>query len=55
LRHSFAIRLYRRRRGLPLIPAALRHRSIASTCAYARTDDDAVRAEVERGEIVSPS
>jgi hypothetical protein len=43
LRHSFAIRLYRKTRDLLLVQAALRHRSIASTCVYAHTDDRAVR------------
>jgi site-specific recombinase XerC len=43
LRHSFAIRLYRKTRELLLVQAALRHRSIASTCVYAHTDDRAVR------------
>src|SRR5262249_26292060 len=46
LRHSFAIRLYRRTRDLLLVQAALRHRSIASTTVYARVDCDAVRAAV---------
>jgi integrase len=46
LRHSFAIRIYRKTRDLLLVQAALRHRSIASTTAYARTDDAAVRAAV---------
>jgi integrase len=45
LRHSFAIRIYRKTRDLLLVPA-LRHRSIASTTVYARTDDAAVRAAV---------
>ena len=43
LRHSFAIRIYRKTRDLLLVQAALRHRSIASTTVYARTDDAAVR------------
>jgi integrase len=46
LRHSFAIRIYRKTRDLLLVQAALRHRSIASTTVYARTDDAAVRAAV---------
>jgi site-specific recombinase XerC len=46
LRHSFAIRIYRQTRDLLLVQAAMRHRSIASTCVYARTDDGAVRAAV---------
>jgi site-specific recombinase XerD len=46
LRHSFAIRIYRKTRDLLLVQQALRHRSIASTCVYARTDDAAVRAAV---------
>jgi site-specific recombinase XerC len=46
LRHSFAIRIYRQTRNLLLVQAAMRHRSIASTCVYARTDDGAVRAAV---------
>jgi integrase/recombinase XerC len=46
LRHSFAITLYRRTRDLLLVQAALRHRSIASTTIYARTDDQAVRAAI---------
>jgi site-specific recombinase XerD len=46
LRHSFAIRIYRKTRDLLLVQAALRHRSIASTCVYAHTDDAAVRAAV---------
>jgi site-specific recombinase XerC len=46
LRHSFALRIYRQTRDLLLVQAAMRHRSIASTCVYARTDDGAVRAAV---------
>jgi site-specific recombinase XerD len=46
LRHSFAIRIYRKTRDLLLVQQALRHRSIASTTVYARTDDEAVRAAV---------
>ncbi len=46
LRHSFAIRIYRKTRDLLLVQAALRHRSIASTTVYARADDAAVRAAV---------
>jgi site-specific recombinase XerD len=46
LRHSFAIRIYRKTRDLLLVQQALRHRSIASTTVYARTDDAAVRAAV---------
>jgi site-specific recombinase XerC len=46
LRHSFAIRIYRKTRDLLLVQQALRHRSIASTTVYARTDDGAVRAAV---------
>jgi site-specific recombinase XerD len=46
LRHSFAIRIYRKTRDLLLVQQALRHRSIASTTVYARTDDAAVRLAV---------
>jgi len=46
LRHSFALRLYRRTRDLLLVQQALRHRSIVSTTVYARSDDEAVRAAV---------
>lgn len=46
LRHSFAIRIYRQTRDLLLVQAAMGHRSIASTCVYARTNDAAVRAAV---------
>jgi site-specific recombinase XerD len=43
LRHSFAIRLYSRTRDLLLVQQALRHRSIASTCVYARCDESRLR------------
>ncbi len=43
LRHSFAIRLYKRTRDLLLVQAALRHRSIASTTVYAQCDDERLR------------
>jgi site-specific recombinase XerC len=43
LRHSFAIRLYRRTRDLLLVQQALRHRSIASTTVYARCDEGRLR------------
>ncbi len=43
LRHSFALRIYRRTHDLLLLQAALHHKSIASTTIYARTDGDAVR------------
>ncbi len=43
LRHSFAIRLYKRTGDLPLVQQALRHRSIASTVVYARCDDERLR------------
>ena len=46
LRHSFAIRIYKQTRDLLLVQQALRHRSIASTTVYARTDDEAVRTAV---------
>jgi site-specific recombinase XerC len=46
LRHSFAIRLYKKTRDLLLVQAALRHRSIASTTVYAKIDDRAVREAV---------
>lgn len=36
LRHTFATRLYERTRDLPLVQAALRHRSILSTTQYTR-------------------
>jgi integrase len=36
LRHSFATGLYRRTRDIAAVQAALRHRSIQSTVAYAR-------------------
>jgi integrase/recombinase XerD len=48
LRHSFAIRIYRKTRDLLLVQQALRHRSIASTSVYARTDDASVRAAMGR-------
>ncbi len=47
LRHSFAIRLYRKTRDLLLVQQALRHRSIVSTTVYARADDENVRRAVE--------
>jgi site-specific recombinase XerC len=43
LRHSFAIRLYRRTRDLLLVQHALRHRSIVSTTVYARVDQEYLR------------
>ena len=43
LRHSFAIRLYKRTRDLLLVQQALRHRSIASTTVYARCDEGRLR------------
>ena len=43
LRHSFAIRLYRRTRDLLLVQQALRHRSIVSTTVYARIDEGRLR------------
>jgi site-specific recombinase XerD len=43
LRHSFAIRIYRKTRDLLLVQAALRHRSIASTTVYARCDEGRLR------------
>ena len=44
MRHAFALRLYRRTRDIALVQRALRHRSIASTLAYARASEDDVRA-----------
>ena len=46
LRHLFAITLYKRTRDLLVVQAALRHRSIASTTIYAKTDDEAIRKAV---------
>jgi site-specific recombinase XerD len=43
LRHSFAIRIYRKTRDLLLVQQALRHRSIASTTVYARCDESRLR------------
>jgi site-specific recombinase XerC len=43
LRHSFAIRIYRKTRDLLLVQQALRHRSIASTTVYARCDEGRLR------------
>lgn len=43
LRHSFAIRIYRKTRDLLLTQQALRHRSIASTTVYARCDEGRLR------------
>jgi site-specific recombinase XerC len=43
LRHSFAVRLYRRTRDLLLVQQALRHRSIVSTTIYARIDPEYLR------------
>ena len=43
LRHSFAIRIYRKTRDLLLVQHALRHRSIASTTVYARCDEARLR------------
>jgi integrase/recombinase XerC len=43
LRHSFAIRIYRKTRDLLLVQQALRHRSIASTTVYARCDEGYLR------------
>jgi site-specific recombinase XerD len=43
LRHSFAIRIYRKTRDLLLVQQALRHRSIASTTVYAKVDQDHLR------------
>jgi site-specific recombinase XerD len=43
LRHTFAIRLYRRTRDLLLVQQALRHRSIASTTVYTRVDEEYLR------------
>ena len=44
MRHAFALRLYRRTRDIGLVQRALRHRSIASTLAYAHASDEDVRA-----------
>ena len=49
LRHSFAMRLYRRTRDLLLVQQALRHRSITSTTVYAQCDDARLR------EVLSPA
>ena len=46
LRHSFAMRLYRRTGDILLVKEALRHRSIASTLVYARVDQDRLREAV---------
>lgn len=46
LRHTFAMRLYGQTRDVGLVQRALCHRSIASTLAYARADDRAVRAAI---------
>jgi site-specific recombinase XerC len=43
LRHSFALRIYRKTHDLLLTQQALRHRSIASTCVYARLDEGRLR------------
>lgn len=43
LRHSFAMRVYRRTRDLLLVQQALRHRSIVSTTVYARSGEDRLR------------
>jgi site-specific recombinase XerC len=48
LRHSFAIRIYRKTRELLLVQQALRHRSIASTTVYARVDEDDLREVLAR-------
>ena len=43
LRHSFALRIYRRTRDILLVQQALRHRSIVSTTVYARCDEGRLR------------
>ena len=49
LRHSFAIKIYRKTRDLLLVQQALRHRSITSTTVYAQCDDARLR------EVLSPN
>lgn len=44
LRHTFATRLYRKTRDILLVKEALGHRSIQSTLAYARADEQRLRA-----------
>jgi len=46
MRHAFAMNLYRRTRDLPLVQAALKHRSISSTLAYAHASDDELREAI---------
>ena len=46
LRHSYALDLYQRTGDLPLVQAALGHRSLMSTTAYARASAGRVRAAV---------
>ena len=43
LRHSFASKLYRKTGDILLVRDALRHRSLASTLVYARTDEERLR------------
>jgi site-specific recombinase XerD len=48
LRHSFAITIYNATHDILVVGRALCHRSVASTAAYARPSNDAVRAAVAR-------
>jgi len=45
-RHFFGMSLYRKTRDLPLVQAALKHRSIASTLTYARASEDELRQAI---------
>ena len=47
LRHAFAMRLYEATGDLPLVKAALGHRSIASTLVYADADTGRIRLALE--------
>jgi len=46
MRHHFGMALYRRTRDLPLVQAAMKHRSISSTMSYLRVADDDLRQAI---------